>query len=250
MDILALPWPILFLEFFIREVTFRGKGKVRATLPADANFYSGESKAQRYHATPGNRWSDHAWDMCQQDLLKLPSSPTPLTFINNYPALCFTDQPNKLVEQWRASDTHIVFIMSGEFLFNAEWIRREVQLKTCRHPESTASFAPYGFNISMIGEKGAIWTQFPRPEISLKIAPEETACFLCRREEYLFGYDEAHNHYQPNLNLVMWVKNYGLHQSAHCVSQSEIRRIDSSALCREDFTIRDFRKNRSKYQLG
>ena len=27
MDTLALPWPILFLEFFIREVTFQGKGK-------------------------------------------------------------------------------------------------------------------------------------------------------------------------------------------------------------------------------
>ncbi|EMM4084325.1 hypothetical protein WAC87_002201 [Shigella flexneri] len=33
-DSLALPWPILFLEFFVREVTFQGKGKVRATLPS------------------------------------------------------------------------------------------------------------------------------------------------------------------------------------------------------------------------
>ncbi len=102
----------------------------------------------------------------------------------------------------------------------------------------------------MIDEKGAIWTQFPRPEISLKIAPGETACFLCRREEYLFGYDEAHNPYQPNLNLVMWVKNYGLHQRVRCTPPDEIRHSDSSALCRENFTIRDFRKNRLKYQLG
>ncbi len=42
--------------------------------------------------------------------------------------------------------------------------------------------------------------------IKLKIAPGKTACFLCRREELLFGYDEAHNHYQPNLNLVLFVK--------------------------------------------
>lgn len=38
---LTLPWPVLFLEFFVREVAFKGKGIVRSTLPADAHFYTG-----------------------------------------------------------------------------------------------------------------------------------------------------------------------------------------------------------------
>ncbi|XST28187.1 hypothetical protein ACNFZ4_23465 [Escherichia coli] len=37
---LTLPWPVLFLEFFVREVAFKGKGIVRSTLPADAHFYT------------------------------------------------------------------------------------------------------------------------------------------------------------------------------------------------------------------
>lgn len=36
---LTLPWPVLFLEFFVREVAFKGKGIVRSTLPADAHFW-------------------------------------------------------------------------------------------------------------------------------------------------------------------------------------------------------------------
>ncbi len=149
-DSLALPWPILFLEFFVREVTFQGKGKVRATLPADANFYTGESKAQRYHAMPGNRWSDRAWDTRQQDLFTLPASPLSLSFIDNSPMLSLANQPNEIVGQWQGGHIHTVFIMAGEFLFNAEWIRKESQVKTCKAPESLSSFAPYSFNISMI----------------------------------------------------------------------------------------------------
>lgn len=42
---LTLPWPVLFLEFFVREVAFKGKGIVRSTLPADAHFYTGGSKS-------------------------------------------------------------------------------------------------------------------------------------------------------------------------------------------------------------
>ncbi len=53
---LTLPWPVLFLEFFVREVAFKGKGIVRSTLPADAHFYTGGSKALRYHLQPGNQW--------------------------------------------------------------------------------------------------------------------------------------------------------------------------------------------------
>ncbi|HFM2929920.1 TPA: hypothetical protein ACG62A_002451 [Escherichia coli] len=52
---LTLPWPVLFLEFFVREVAFKGKGIVRSTLPADAHFYTGGSKALRYHLQPGNQ---------------------------------------------------------------------------------------------------------------------------------------------------------------------------------------------------
>lgn len=36
----------------MREVAFKGKGIVRSTLPADAHFYTGGSKALRYHLQP------------------------------------------------------------------------------------------------------------------------------------------------------------------------------------------------------
>ena len=91
----------------------------------------------------------------------------------------------------------------------------KTSLKTSVHPASVASFAPYGFNINQCDDDGTLWTNFPRPHIKLKIAPGKTACFLCRREELLFGYDEAHNHYQPNLNLVLFVKNHGLHKDVY-----------------------------------
>lgn len=113
-----------------------------------------------------------------------------------------------------------------------------------------ASFAPYGFNISQCQDDGTIFTSFPRPTVTIKIAAGETACFLCRREAFLFGYDEAHDDYQPNLNLVMFVKNYGWHETVHLVSPDQARRYNSSALCKESFVLRDFRKSRLKYQLG
>ncbi|MDM6802265.1 hypothetical protein, partial [Escherichia coli] len=116
-------------------------------------------------------------------------------------------------------------------------------------PASVASFAPYGFNINQCDDDGNLWTNFPRPHIKLKIAPGKTACFLCRREELLFGYDEAHNHYQPNLNLVLFVKNHGLHKDVYLKSHDDKSEYDSRILCNEKFTTYDFRKNRSRYSF-
>lgn len=246
MDTLTLPWPVLFLEFFVREVAFKGKGTVRSGLPADAHFYTGESKAQRYHLQPGNQWPNDIWKDDIGDIARFPLPSLPLTFTANLP----TFNSRELVDKWMKDNIHTAVIMAGEFLFANEWIRRENQLKTSVHPASVASFAPYGFNINQCDDDGTIWTNFPRPDIKLKIAPAKTACFLCRREEFLFGYDEAHNHYQPNLNLVLFVKNHGLHKDIYLKPHDNKIKYDSSILCNENFNTYDFRKNRSRYRLG
>ncbi len=72
---------------------------------------------------------------------------------------------------------HTAVIMAGEFLSANEWIRRKNQLKTSVHPASVASFAPYGFNINQCDDDGNLWTNFPRPHIKLKIAPEKQLVF-------------------------------------------------------------------------
>ncbi|GAB1437533.1 hypothetical protein MASR2M36_02660 [Providencia sp.] len=48
MKQLNLSSPVLFLEFFVREFSFFGKGITRTQLPEDAFFYMGASKASRY----------------------------------------------------------------------------------------------------------------------------------------------------------------------------------------------------------
>ena len=242
---LTLPWPVLFLEFFVREVAFKGKGIVRSTLPADAHFYTGGSKALRYHLQPGNQWPNYIWHDDIGDIVPFPLHSLPLTLTANRP----TFNSRELADKWMKDNIHTAVIMAGEFLSANEWIRRKNQLKTSVHPASVASFAPYGFNINQCDDDGTLWTNFPRPHIKLKITPGKTACFLCRREELLFGYDEAHNHYQPNLNLVLFVKNHGLHKDVYLKSHDDKSEYDSRILCNEKFTTYDFRKNRSRYSF-
>lgn len=249
MDKLTLPHPILFLEFFVREVLFKGKETQRADLPANASFYTGESKAQSHHLSGQARWTESIWDIREQDIqLKVPMRK--LSFINGIPSVPFSSRVQEIKQNWIDAKPHIVLSVEGEFLFQDRWIRRESRIKSCVHPAAVSTFAPHGFRIADVAPDGTIWTNFPRPEATLKIAPGETVCFLCRREEFLFGYDEAHDRYQPNLNLVMFVKNHGLHQQVYCAPQHEIDAHDASELCKNDFTLKDFRKSRLKYELG
>lgn len=46
--------------------------------------------------------------------------------------------------------------------------------------------------------KSTLRTHFPRKSLSLTLKKDETACFICQREEY--GYFYSH---EPALNLVM-----------------------------------------------
>ncbi|MIU86355.1 hypothetical protein AWZ27_25720, partial [Salmonella enterica subsp. enterica] len=116
---LTLPWPVLFLEFFVREVAFKGKGIVRSTLPADAHFYTGGSKALRYHLQPGNQWPNYIWHDDIGDIVPFPLPSLPLTFTANRP----TFNSRELADKWMKDNIHTAVIMAGEFLSANEWIR-------------------------------------------------------------------------------------------------------------------------------
>ncbi len=45
----------------------------------------------------------------------------------------------------------------------------------------------------------ALFGLFPTSPHQIKNHTRKNSLFSRRREELLFGYDEAHNHYQPNL---------------------------------------------------
>lgn len=249
MDKLTLPRPILFLEFFVRETLFKGKGTQRAALPAYAAFYTGDSTAKRYHLSGLAGWTESVWNIRERDIH--PHAPErTLSFINGIPSVSHSSEHQAVVQRWIDENIHAVLSVEGEFFYQNGWIRRESGIKACIHPDTASVSAPHGFRIIDVEPDGTVWTDFPRPEAAIKIAPGKTVCFLCRREEYLFGYDEAHDRYQPNLNLVMFVKNNGFHQEVHCVSQRELDAHDASQLCKNGVTIKDFRKSRLRYELG
>ncbi|SQI36644.1 Uncharacterised protein [Leminorella richardii] len=239
MDNLPLPRPVLFLEFFVREVTFHGQGTVRTQLPRDAFFYTGVSKAARY-LYHRHRQTSH-------------SGTRALSFINGLPTLSRgIDRLDE--ERWFSANVNTALAISGEYLYQDEWVRSENQLKTNKYAgdcielqyANVSSLTPYGFNLLKADPDGSLWTSFPRKTVPLKIHPQETLCFLCRREEFDFeGWG-----YQPNLNLVMFVKNHGFHQEIRYASQKDIDAYDSAALCLENVSLRDFRKSRLKYELG
>ncbi|MBK5074567.1 hypothetical protein I2492_15705 [Budviciaceae bacterium CWB-B4] len=248
MDIIQFPRPTLFLEFFVREFSFYGKGIVRTTLPEDAFFYTGPSKATEY------RFFELVDSRPMRGVRQYKSS-NYLSFINQVPRLSIAAKQNSLVESLFTPNTNAILSLSGEYFFENQWMRSENRIKSNKYVgeqselmyHNIRSLAPYQFHISSVTNDGTIWTQFPRSDVELSILPGQTACFLCRREQYEFnGMDIS----QPNLNLVLWVKNHGLHHQISYISEPEAEQYDSSSLCVGEFTLKDFRKSRLKYQLG
>ncbi|MDU1891596.1 MAG: hypothetical protein E6767_12990 [Dysgonomonas sp.] len=222
---------VLLIEFLIREQKFYGKGNVRTTLPPDSFFYTGKSKADGYAS----------------------------------PLICFDDNKPYLLKEITeekfnkifTENTNIVCSTSEEYVDkNNKWHRSTDELKSNKTNQNGnqgqfpyhnfKSISPYNFNIVNIDEDGKIETNFPNEQISLFIEVGQTLCFLCRREEYSFG-----EWYYPNLNLVLFVKNYGWHDNIEFRSQKDIDRLSlESQLCNGKFDLRDFRKSSMKYELG
>ncbi len=225
--------PVLFLEFFVRDYVYSGRGTVRTELPSGAFFYTGKSKAI-------NRSS--------------PLSSL-LVFDDDTPFLS-KEIPEELKNKIFKQNTNIVASITGEsvnkqniwYLDKSHLISNKVGLNGNKGQmpyHNFASISPYGFNILDIDENATLTTNFPREEVVLTIKKGQTLCFLCRRDERGDG-----EWYTPNVNLVMFVKNYGLFDKIDILPQIDIDRITTNLLCSEKADIRDFRKSSLNSQLG
>ncbi|ASZ10728.1 hypothetical protein KTO58_21870 [Chitinophaga pendula] len=240
-----LPAPVLFLEFFTREFTFSGKGVKRSKFPADANFYTGPSKATGYRFYQTNKGPVQL--STQHDRIS--------GFDNDGPAIT-AKLLQRQGEKFFTNQSNLVIGTAGEYydLYTKHWYRTQEVWKVNKyHPDcseelrfATAStLTPHHFNILDVNAEGIVSTDFPRHEVALHIKPQETLCFLCRREEY-----SIEDHYEPNLNLVMFVKNHGWHEKLRILSDIDTHQLDSARLCQEEHLLRDYRKSKLRYQLG
>ena len=224
--------PVLILEFFVRDYVFYGKGTVRTELPPDAFFYTGKSKAV-------NR-----------------SNPPLVAFDDNIPFLSKNiseELKNKIFKE----NTNIVASVGGESVDKRNiWHLDEPQLISNKFGlngnngqipyHNFASISPYRFNVLDIDEDEALTTTFPREEVPLKIKKGKNLCFLCHRGERGDG-----EWYVPNVNLVLFVKNYGLFDKIDIIPQPDVDRIaGNNMLCDGKFDIRDFRKSGLNFELG
>ncbi|GKX54001.1 hypothetical protein SOASR030_01130 [Leminorella grimontii] len=241
MDIIPLPRPVIFLEFFVREAIFQGKGTVRTSLPSDAFFYTEESKAKSY--SYWQKTSRSAQDMGVDRWQKKQPATLPrlLSFIDERPVI--SPAAIDRAQEWFTPDVAAVVCIGEEFLHEGEWFRSPDSVVTHRYTGEHDCFRyanmddifPYGAFGSMldVDADGVIWRSggmaFPKKVIT----PGETFCYLSRRVET--------GRRKPNLNLVMFVKNYGLHTSVGCVTTQEAEGHDSSHLCREPFVLKDGR---------
>jgi len=226
--------PVLFLEFFVRDYVFHGKGIIRTELPPDAFFYSGKSKAINRSNPPSSM----------------------IAFGDNIPFLSKNiseDLKNKIFKE----NTNIVASIGGESVDKQNiWHLDEPRIISNKFGlngnngqmpyHNFASISPYRFNVLDIDEQENVITNFPREEVTLKIKKGQTLCFLCHRMARGDG-----EWYTPNVNLVLFVKNYGLFDKIDIVPQIDADRIAmNNMLCDGKFDIRNFRKSGLNFELG
>ncbi|HGN1706786.1 TPA: hypothetical protein ACKRTE_002673 [Providencia rettgeri] len=241
---LNLSSPVLFLEFFVREFTFFGKGTTRAQLPEDAFFYMGTSKANRYRYFESVHGEFILRDKCQQEW-----------GFNTHQPIVSSKISQDQQHSWLSPSTRAIIKMTGEYFHENEWVRAKNKTKIVKYSgdcdalmfENIQSLAPYHFDVHSVSELGDITTHFPRKTVPLVIKTGESVCFLCRREEYEFA---GWGGKQPNLNLVMWIKNYGFHRQLPICEQTILDRYDGAHLVEQEYKIRDFRKSRLHFELG
>ncbi|MEQ4922971.1 hypothetical protein [Proteus hauseri] len=239
--------PKLVLEFFVREFYFFGKSTIRTQLPKDAFFYTGLSKAlehryfERVHKKYVKRSSDSPELIIKPDTLLLSSQINPELFAK-------IEKP----------ETNTLIKIGGDYLYKEDeqyrWYAQKNEIKTNSYSgsntelryENIRSLAPHHFNLETVDANGSIVTNFPRKSLSLTLNVGETACFICRREEYGYSYSS-----EPALNLVMWVKNHGFYSDYQKIKntllQAEQEITPFYMLPAREF---DFRKSKLRFELG
>ncbi|QAV23950.1 hypothetical protein [Proteus hauseri] len=239
--------PKLVLEFFVREFYFFGKSTIRTQLPKDAFFYMGLSKAQEYryfecvHKKYVKRSTDNSELIIKPDNLLLSSQINP-------ELLAKIDKP----------ETNTLIKIAGDYLYKEDdqyrWYAQKNEIKTNSYSgentklkyENIRSLAPHHFNIEAVESNGSIITNFPRKALSLTISKGETACFICRREEYGYSYSS-----EPALNLVMWVKNHGFYSDYQLIKNSVLHQKQAIApFYMSSAREFDFRKSKLRFELG
>lgn len=237
MSLLHLSYPALFLEFFIREVTYFGN-RQSAKFPQGVLFYTGPSNAREVPVSG-------------QSLL--PRQPC-LGFIQQEPGVLASRQRD--FQHWLQEHTPDVFLKIGHEVWEQDrWVRQSDQELYCPlRPDmarfaETSNYAPFQFNVWAQDEQGTLLTDFPDSEQRQTLEVGTTYAFLCRQEQY-----ERNGAWQvtsPHRNLTLFVKNHGLQQDLRLITDSEFASsADPANLCREPFKIRDHRKSRFKYMLG
>ena len=247
MDSHQFSSPKLVLEFFVREFYFFGKSTIRTQLPKDAFFYMGLSKSQEYrffervHNKYVKRCTDNPELMIKPEALLLSSQINP-----------------DLLAKIEKPSTNTLIKIAGDYLYKEDdqyrWYSQKNEIKTNSYSglntelkyENVRSLAPHNFNLEVVDINGSIVTNFPRKSLSLTINAGETACFICRREEY--GYSYSH---EPALNLVMWIKNHGFYSDYQLVNESTLQAAQEiTPFYLSPAREFDFRKSKLRFELG
>lgn len=244
MDSIPFSEPVLFLEFFVREVTYSGSDQ-SAKFPAGTLFYQGESQARR---GPLPSFREAAFREDPKPILPREKS---FGFVGGQPCL-LASQKRPFLDWIEKNPLDALLCIGREAWMDGQWLRendREVfsvlQPGISRFTD-IVNQAPFRFNVWVQDEVGTLLTDFPNTEVRQTLEVGNTYLFLCRQEEYLDQWYLVN----PHRNLVLFVKNHGLHRHISLVSKAEFAAYDVANLCKEPYKLRDHRKSRFKYLLG
>lgn len=244
MDSIPFAEPVLFLEFFVREVTYSGSEQ-SAKFPPGTLFYAGESQA---HSGQLPDFREAAFREKPQPILPQGYS---LGFLDGQPCLLAAQKRN--FQAWMEKNPLDALLCSGrEAWLKDQWVREnDRELYATLQPRMSrftdvVNHTPFRFNVWVQDEAGTLLTDFPNSEVRQTLEVGHPYLFLCRQEEYRDQGYLVH----PNRNLALFVKNHGLHGQINLVSKAEFATYDVANLCKELYKLRDHRKSRFKYLLG
>lgn len=244
MDLIPFEQPVLFLEFFVRELSYSGS-RQSAKFPGGTLFYRGQSVAHRGQL-PGFKAA--AFSEKPQSILPQGYS---LGFLASQPCL-LVSQKRAFLAWMDKNPPDALLCIGREAWMENKWVRendREVfspiQPGISRFTD-IVNQAPFRFNVWVQDNAGTLLTDFPNAEVRQDLEVGQTYLFLCRQEEYI----DQYNLINPNRNLCLFVKNHGLHKAIKLVSKAEFMTYDLANLCTEPYKLRDHRKSRFNYLLG
>lgn len=246
MQSITFPEPVLFLEFFVREVSYFGPDQ-SAKFPGGTLFYTGESKAISGQLSS---MGEPSFRQSPQFILPRKNS---FGFIDDKPCVLAT-QKRSFLEFLENNPLDALLCIGHEAWKDGCWVReKDREAYTRRYPDfarcvDVVNIAPYRFNIWLQDEEGTLLTDFPGSEVRQSLEVGSTYLFLARQEQYVEN--GAWLNITPNRNLCLFVKNHGLHEQISLVSESAFANYDVADLCKGPYKLRDHRKSRFKYLLG